>query len=210
MIAKNNNNYVFYPDYEKILSVIEPKSKVLDLGCGTGALLQRLINEKNVLGKGVEIDEQNILKCIAKGLSVFQGNIDEGLAEYHDKSYDYVILNQTLQVTHKPEFVIKEMLRVGKKAIVSFPNFGHYSIRAKLMFGGKMPKTNTLPFDWYDTPNIRLLTIKDFKSFCSIHSIKILDSAFLGHKGKKINFFMWPNLFAHEGLFIIAYNGSSN
>jgi len=210
MIAKNNNNYVFYPDYEKILSVIEPKSKVLDLGCGTGELLQRLINEKNVLGRGVEIDEQNILKCITKGLSVFQGNIDEGLAEYQDNSYDYVILNQTLQVTHKPEFVIKEMLRVGKKAIVSFPNFGHYTIRTKLMFSGKMPKTNTLPFEWYDTPNIRLLTIKDFKSFCAMHSIKILDSACLGSKGKKISFFMWPNFFAQEGLFIIAYNGSNN
>ncbi|MCD6459668.1 methionine biosynthesis protein MetW [bacterium] len=205
MIAKNNETYFFYPNYEKILSIIEPKSKVLDLGCGTGELLQRLINEKNVLGRGVEIDEKNIIKCIAKGLSVFQGNIDEGLAEYHDKSYDYVILNKTLQVTHKPEFVIKEMLRVGKKAIVSFPNFGHYSIRLNLMFTGKMPKTEILPFEWYDTPNIRLLTIKDFKTFCTKYSFKILDCECLSRTGRKIKFCFLSNLFAQEGLFVISY-----
>lgn len=203
-MLRTKSNAPYHADYELILSLIEPKSKVLDLGCGNGELLYRLIHERQVNGRGVDINEKNIIQCITKGLSVFQGNIDEGLAEYQDKSYDYVILNQTLQATHKPEFVIKEMLRVGKKAIVSFPNFAHWQLRAQLFFNGRMPKTSHLPFEWYDTVNIRFLTIRDFRVFCKQKDIHILQEIDMGYLGRNIIVRINPNLFAVEGLFIIT------
>ncbi|MDX9701733.1 MAG: methionine biosynthesis protein MetW [Candidatus Auribacterota bacterium] len=204
MIAKKDSTFIYHADYERIIEHIKQGCKVLDLGCGTGELLYRLITEKNVHGRGVEINEQNILKCIGKGIPVFQGNIDEGLAEYQDQSYDYVILNQTLQVTHKPEFVLKEMLRVGKTVIVSFPNFGYLPIRLKMLFRGRMPITKTLPFEWYDTPNIRLLTIKDFRFFCELHDIKILREISITSRGGSLRFKAVANLAATEGLFFIT------
>jgi len=203
MMARINDSLIFHADYERIISIIEPNSKVLDLGCGDGTLLYRLIHEKHVHGRGVEIDEKNILKCISKGLPIFQGNIDEGLAEYQNKSYDYVVLNQTLQATHKPEFVIKEMLRVGKRAIISFPNFAYWRIRCQLFFYGKMPKTPTLPFEWYATPNIRLLTIKDFRNFCKNNSMTILQEIYINEEGKSFLLELCPNICATEGLFVI-------
>ena len=204
MIAKKDGTFIYHADYERIIEHIEHKSKVLDLGCGTGELLHRLITEKNVHGRGVEIDEHNILQCIAKGIPVFQGNIDEGLAEYQDKSYDYVILNKTLQVTHKPEFVIKEMLRVGKTVIVSFPNFAYLPIRLKMLFNGRMPITKTLPFEWFDTPNIRLLSIKDFRNFCDLYDITIIREISISKKGKSIQSKFLANIFGTEGLFFIT------
>lgn len=208
MIAHKDHLPVYHADYEKILTIVQKGSKVLDLGCGNGELLYRLIHENNVHGRGVEINEQNILQCITKGLPVFQGNIDEGLAEYQDQSYDYVILNQTLQVTHKPEFVMREMLRVGRHVIVSFPNFAYWHIRSQLFFKGSMPKTELLPFEWYDTPNIRLLTVKDFRKFCRKHTIRILQQLFFNNISQsccaqKMASYM-PNLFATEGLFVIT------
>ncbi len=203
-MARKIESLVFHADYEKIISIVEQDSKVLDLGCGTGELLFRLIRNKNVKGRGVEIDQANILKCIGKGLSVFQGNIDEGLKEYQDKSYDYVILNQTLQVTHKPQFVLKEMLRVGRKAIVSFPNFAYWKIRAQLFFHGTMPKTETLPFEWYETPNIKLVTIKDFRKFCKDNKIKILQEIFIGDNEKTLRSVCLANILSSEGLFVIT------
>ena len=194
----------YHADYELILSIVEQGSKVLDLGCGNGELLYRLIHERNVYGRGVDINEQNILQCITKGLSVFQGNIDEGLAEYQENSYDYVILNQTLQATHRPEFVIKEMLRVGKKAIVSFPNFGHWRLRSQLFFKGRMPKTLRLPFEWYETTNIRFLTIKDFRLFCKVQRLRILKEIDIGYLGQHLLVSLKPNLLAVEGLFVIT------
>ncbi len=159
-------------DYsQRIIDCIDPHSKVLDLGCGDGALLHAMAQQKQVTCYGIEIDFENILACVGRGISVFQGDINEGLHEFSNHSYDYVILSHTLQQIHKPLFVISEMLRVGKKAIVSFPNFGYWSIRLQLLLRGKTPKSKSLPYEWYDTPNIRVLTIQDFKAMCKREGI---------------------------------------
>ncbi|MFH1283439.1 MAG: methionine biosynthesis protein MetW [bacterium] len=197
------------PDYDHVISLIKPGRHVLDLGCGNGELLERLIKEKNATGLGVEIDEHNVLECIGRGLSIFQGNIDEGLNNYPDNSYDYVILNQTLQVVHKPDYVLSEMLRVGNQIIVSFPNFAYWQIRLNLLFSGSMPKTKFLPFEWYNTPNIHLLSIKDFKNMCVRQKWTILEEIYIGSKtdifslGKLIS----PNLFAEEAIFLLTNKG---
>ena len=191
--------------FDYIADLIPPKNRVLDLGCGKGELLEALIKEKGVTGHGIDINEENIIECIKKGVSVFQGNIDEGLLEYKDKSYDYVILSQTIQVVHKPLFVINEMLRVGNKGIICFPNFAQWKIRWQLFFHGQMPKTKALPFEWYDTPNIHHLTIKDFKNACQKHSIKILQEIPLsGSKQHSALPYRWfSNLLAEDALFVI-------
>lgn len=205
-MSPENKRAIQHADYEQIVRLVPEGSKVLDLGCGDGRLLRMLMESKNVRGRGVDIDEENVVECIRKGLSVFQGDLDEGLADYQEGSYDYVILNRTLQVVYRPDYVIKEMLRVGRKAIVSFPNFGHWRVRLDLMLTGLMPVTRMLPFEWYNTPNIHLLTIKDFKRFCMLNGIDILDEVSLVHSrrvsGRRHKLF--PNLLAEEGIFVIA------
>jgi len=193
-------------NYEIILDIIEPESRVLDLGCGSGALLKLLKDKKNIKGKGIELDENNVIQCIEKGLTVLQGDIDEGLKEYQDKSFDWVILNQTLQMTHKPDYVIQEMLRVGKKVVISFPNFAYWRIRTKLLFTGKMPKSRILPFEWYNTPNIHLLTINDFREFCAQRDIKIQKEIFMTRASVKNCIFsrFFPNLLVEEVMFIVT------
>jgi len=193
-------------NYRIISDIIEPGAKVLDLGCGSGELLQLLKTTKNVQGRGVEINNDNLIKCIEKGLSVFQGDIDEGLKEYQDKSFDYVILNQTLQWTHRPEYVIQEMLRVGRKVVISFPNFAYWKVRSQLFFLGKMPKSSILPFEWYNTPNIHLLTIVDFLEFCRARQIKVLDRICMTKAGIKNNIFYksFFNLLTEEVMFVIS------
>jgi len=195
-------------NYNIILDRIETGSKVLDLGCGAGELLKLLKEKKNIKCRGVEIDEDNVIRCIEKGLSVFQGDIDEGLQDYQDKSFDYVILNSTLQCTRRPDFVINEMLRAGKKAVISFPNFAYWKIRFYVFFMGRMPKSNMLPFEWYDTPNIHLLTIKDFKDFCKVRQIDILEEIYMNKAAVKKNFLLDfnPNFFAEEAIFIVSKN----
>ena len=153
-------------DYRVILDIVEPGSRVLDLGCGAGQLLTLLETEKSVVGYGVELDGDKIIECVESGLSVFQGDLDEGLRDFDDHSFDYVILNQTLPVTHKPPYVVDEMLRVGKRGIISFANFAHWRIRWRLLTGGRMPVGESIPYEWYDTPNIHHLTIQDFHLFC--------------------------------------------
>jgi methionine biosynthesis protein MetW len=153
-------------EHQVIMDWVEQGASVLDLGCGDGELLARLIEEKQVRAQGIEISEQAIHRCVAQGLSVFQEDIDTGLSEYADKSFDYVILNQTFQQVKKPDFVLKEALRVGKKTIVGFPNFVHYTARFQLFFRGKVPVTPSLPYEWYDTPNLHFLSIADFKEYC--------------------------------------------
>ena len=179
---------------------IEGHSSVLDLGCGDGELLSILIQEKQVHAQGIEIDEQAIHKCVAKGLSVFQQDIDTGLSEYRDKFFDYVMLSQSLQQVKNPDIVLKEALRVGKKIIVSFPNFAHYTARFQIFFEGRVPVTRALPYEWHDTPNSHFLSISDFIEYCHERSIEIEDSVFIG-KNKKVR--VLPNLFAEIGIFLL-------
>lgn len=184
-----------------IVDWIEHSSSVLDLGCGDGELTSLLIKEKQVHAQGIEINEQSICDCVARGLSVFQQDIDTGLAEYEDKSFDYVILSQTLQQVKKPDFVLKEALRVGKQAIISFPNFVYYPVRLQIFFRGKVPVTPSLPHEWYETPNLHFLGISDFVEYCIQRDIKIKNMAFL-RKNKIVKFF--PNFFAEIGMFLIS------
>lgn len=192
-------------NYSIITNMIEPNLSVLDLGCGDGTLLKMLKN-KGINARGIDINQDNIVKCLEKGLPVIQGDIDEGLQEYPDKSYDYVVLNQTLQSTEKPDFVIKEMLRVGDKVVVSFPNFGYWKVRFYLMFKGKMPKSRILPFQWYDTPNIHLLTIDDFYDFAKSQEFKIEQKICMtkAKVRKSILQKLFDNLFTEEVIFVIS------
>lgn len=192
-------------NYEIITHIIEKGSKVLDLGCGNGTLLKMLLDKKNCNGVGVEINQQNVIQSIEKGLSIIQGDIDEGLKDFSDKEYDYVILNQTLQSTEKPDFVIEEMLRVGKKVVVSFPNFGYWKVRFYLFFKGRMPKSNILPFEWFDTPNIHLLTVNDFFEFCKKRNIRIQKAIYM-NKAKTIRSFInkfTANFLTEEAIFVL-------
>jgi len=188
-------------NYKIITELIEEGSSVLDLGCGDGELLYRLKKQKKVSGRGVEIEERMIMECISKGISVFQGNLDEGLKDYGTNSYDYVILNQTLQVTHKPVLVLKEMLRVGRKAIISFPNFGQLKLRFQLLFKGRMPVTKDLPYQWYNTPNIHLCTRKDFLVLCRENNISIIKEIDI-KEGSQIHSF-FANFRSSEIIFIL-------
>ncbi len=198
------------PNVTKQTSVIEHKvisswissgASVLDLGCGDGALLNLLIRNKQVHAQGVELNEQAIHNCVSAGLSVFQQDIDTGLTEYSNKSVDYVILNQTLQQVKKPDFAIREALRVGKKVIVGFPNFCYITDRFQIFFRGKVPVTSSLPFEWYDTPNLHFLSIADFKEYTQKNKIIVEDATYIS-KNRKVK--LLPNLFAEVGLFLLS------
>ncbi|HUU87692.1 MAG TPA: methionine biosynthesis protein MetW [Candidatus Glassbacteria bacterium] len=184
-----------------ILNWINEESSVLDLGCGDGELLSLLIKKKRVQAQGIEINQQAIQKCIIKGLNVFQEDIDSGLSDYPEKSLDYVILNQTFQQVKKPAFVLEEALRVSSKTIVGFPNFLHLSSRLKMCFGGKVPVTKSLPYKWFDTPNLHFFSIADFKEYCKIKGINIEETVVIS-KNKKVRVF--PNIFGEIGLFLLS------
>ena len=188
-------------DHAVILDLVKPQSSVLDLGCGNGDLLYLLIKEKKARVQGIEIDDQAIYKCVAKGLNVFHGDVDTGLAEFRDKSFDYVILNQSMQQILHVDKVLTDALRVGKKVIVGFPNFAHYKSRLQMFFKGKAPVTESLPYQWYETPNLHFLSISDFKKYCRLKEINIERSVCIGQT-KKIPFL--PNLFAQTGIFLIS------
>lgn len=188
-------------DYEIIYNLIEPGSRVLDLGCGDGELIYLLSKNKDAKVQGIEVDEAAIYKCVEKGLSVFHIDIDTGLRGYPDRSFDYVILNKTMQEARRAEFVIQEALRVGTKVVINFPNFANLRARFMLFFNGKAPITDSLPFRWYNTPNLHFLSISDFKQFCSEKNIKILKAYYLGDKDEVK---VWPNLLASNAVFVIT------
>ena len=196
------DNGIRRPNYDAIVALIERGSRVLDLGCGDGQLLARLAAEKQARGRGVDIQEDMVRACIARGISVFQGNLDEGLKDFATGSYDYVILNQTLQATHQPVLVVSEMLRVGRRAIVAFPNFGHLPVRLQLLLRGRMPVTPELPYQWYDTPNIHLCTRRDFVVHCRSNGIRIERILDLGRPAWLCR--LRPGLMAREVIFVLS------
>lgn len=193
-------------NYEVVTDIIPDGARILDLGCGDGTLFSKLIREKNIKGVGVEINKDEVIKALDKGVSVIQGDIDEGLKQFPDNSFDYAILNQTLQSTEKPDFVMDEMLRVAKKAVVSFPNFAYWKVRFYLFFKGKMPKSKALPYEWYNTPNIHLMTVNDFFEFCKKRNIKILKSIYLTKNKARSGILVRTitNFFSEEVIFVVT------
>ena len=197
-------------DLQIIASWIETGSRVIDLGCGEGELLKYLISHKKVIGNGIERNESRAARCIEKGLSVLQGDINDEVLDYPDNTFDYVILSQTLQQVYEPDTLIRSMLRIGKKGIVSFPNFSHWRCRLQLLSTGFAPVTRQLPYEWYNTPNIRVITIKDFRKFIAKVGFNILKEVAINTQsenryGRAISIF--PNLRATYGIFLIG-NGT--
>jgi len=187
---KPNANGMQRPDFATIADWVRPGSRVLDLGCGDGTLLRYLWRERNASGYGVEIDDAGVLACIGNGVNVIQSDLDSGLSDFEDRAFDYVILSQTLQAVRHSERIVREMLRVGREGIVTFPNFGYWKNRLQVA-RGKMPVSDNLPFQWYDTPNIHLCTITDFEDFCGVHGVRILERTVITN-GSTVSFL--PNL----------------
>jgi methionine biosynthesis protein MetW len=190
-------------DYELIESLIEPDSTVLDVGCGDGQLLTNLVRDKKIKGKGIELDQELVLDCVCRGLPVIQQDIEEGLDYYTDKSFDYIILSQTVQTLKNPEKVFKELLRVGRKVIVSFPNFAHWRCRLQMLLNGRAPVTGQLPFDWYNSPNIHFLSLKDFERFCKKLGVKVEKKIPLKLTQSKTVKFR-PNFFAEQSIYVTS------
>ncbi|MBU3620043.1 methionine biosynthesis protein MetW [Polynucleobacter sp. CS-Odin-A6] len=184
-------------DFAAIANWITPNSEVLDLGCGDGSFLEYLKKQKPVQAYGVEIDDARVLSCVRKGLNVIQQNLEGGLALFENNSFDTVVLSQTLQTIHETEKILREVARVGKESVVSFPNFGHWSHRLAVGLG-RMPVSKSLPYQWYNTPNVRVLTVADFEKLASSLGLQILDQCIL-HEGRQVT--LMPNLFGSLALF---------
>lgn len=193
-------------DLLEIARLIEPGSTVLDVGCGDGSLLDYLVREKQVEGRGIELSPEGVNQAIAKGLSVMHGNAEEDITYYPDNRFDYVILSQTLQAMQRPDHMLDQLLRVGRRAIVSFPNFGHWRVRMNLAMLGTMPVNKALDYPWYATPNIHFCTIRDFVNLCDVLNIKVERSTAINAKGHRMPFMnqFLANLLATQGMYVIT------
>jgi methionine biosynthesis protein MetW len=190
-----------------IAEMVSPGARVLDVGCGDGTLLRLLSEKRGVDGRGIELSQAGVNSCVAQGLSVIQGDADTDLVHYPDLAFDFAILSQTLQATYSPRHVLEQLLRIGKRAVVSFPNFGHWRVRGQLLFGGRMPLTDNLPDHWYDTPNIHLCTIKDFRGLCKDVGARVERAVALNAYGRKLGVSMpafAQNLFGEQAVFLLS------
>ena len=196
-------------DHLLVADMVERGSKVLDVGCGEGDLLQ-LLETRGIDGRGIELSREGVNRCVAKGLAVVQGDADTDLVTYPDDAFDYVILSQTLQATRQPRIVVEHMLRIGRHGIVSFPNFGHWKIRLQILLGGHMPRTDNLPYAWWDSPNIHFCTIKDFRELCLAVGARMEKSVALDAWGRALRFnapwWTW-NLLGEQGVFLLSRQG---
>jgi len=188
-------------DHRIICNLVRPDTQVLDLGCGDGSLMSLLIREKSASVQGIELDDEAVHRCIEKGLTVFHGDIESGLADYPDQAFEDVILNQSMQEVKKVDFVIQECLRVGKRVIVGFPNFAQIMSRWSIFFRGRTPVTRSLPHFWYETPNVRFLSIRDFEDFCEHKGLRVLKTVYLG-AGRTLTFL--PNVFARDAIYVVS------
>ena len=188
-------------DFAIIGEIVEQGARVLDLGCGDGGLLHWLAENKGVEARGLEISGAKVQQAIARGVSVFQCDIDQGLADYPDQAFDYVILSQTLQETRHPREVLHEMLRVGRRAIVAFPNFGHWRMRVSMLMSGRAPKTELFPHEWYESPNIHFLTVHDFEALAAVEGLDVERRYFLAGRRKVTGL---PNLMAEVAVFLVS------
>ncbi|MDB9796171.1 methionine biosynthesis protein MetW [Pelagibacteraceae bacterium] len=194
-------------EFKIITNLLPAQSRLLDVGCGDGTLIEALIKQKNIDARGIELEESKVKQCISKGLSVIQGNAETELSQFPDKAFDFVVLSQTLQAFYRPENVLSELLRIGKKVIISIPNFGYWKVRTSLLFFGKMPVTKFLPDLWFNTPNLHMCSIKDFYQFCEKKKIKM--DLIIGINNEKtssinrINLEM-KNLLSEVGIFLIS------
>lgn len=192
------------PEFQFIIDLVKPGSSVLDLGCGEGQLMKALQKQKRARVQGIELSDTAVQSCVEKGLFVYHGDLNEGLADFNDQSVDYVILTSTIQVLQRPDLLILEAARVGKQCVISVPNFGYWRVRFQLMLEGVMPKTSRLPYEWYNTPNIHLTTIKDFRRFCREYGLRTLTETDLvvgEHDCKRVS--LLPNFFADYGIFVL-------
>ncbi|WP_181704609.1 methionine biosynthesis protein MetW [Chthonobacter rhizosphaerae] len=194
-------------DFDLIADLVDPKSRVLDVGCGDGDLLALLETVRQVDGRGIELSQAGVNKGVARGLAVIQGDADRDLDQYPDRAFDYVILSQTIQATRNPKVVLENLLRIGRKVIVSFPNFGHFDVRLRLLLGGRMPVSKRLPYTWYDTPNIHFCTIRDFVALCDEIGATVERAIALDGNGNKLPFnapwWVW-NLIGAQGVFLLS------
>lgn len=201
----NAVNALLRPDLQAIQGWVAPNSRVLDLGCGDGLLLHHLVHQKNSEGYGIEINPDNIEQCIARGINVLEYDLNSGLTAFSSQSFDLVIMTQALQAVKSPDLMLEEMLRIGKESIITFPNFGHWRCRTNLLTSGRMPETKSLPYHWYNTPNIHLCTFKDFEALCKERKIKVINRTVVDHAFRdSLLMQLFPNFFGEVAIYHVT------